>query len=297
MQDKLTLHFINLYNYIEKNPIAQLTLYSWKTLIPELEIKIWTEKDEFIQKLLNGKNKLIDAWNKEKEDNFNGGDVDLGNICDYLRLNIQYEFGGWYSELDQVLLNPFEINKDLEYCPAIIYNEYKTISTSDSPCYFKKYNPIVYSVIQDIENNFNIKEFLENNEFSFCKVREKNLLSDIIKLGNNSSLFKINFIHFADFFCEKQIFIYKDKTSPKNLLSTQDKFLFCFTDRPIKEEIINNVKYFGPKYHNIYKIFFNMLYKKSKNKLFFDYANILNNKKYTVDDLITEWNKLRDTSQ
>jgi len=296
MQDKLTLHFINLYDYIEKNPIAQLTLHSWKTLMPELKIKIWTEKDEFIQKLLNGKNKLIDTWDKGKEDIYkHKEDIDLGNICDYLRLNIQYEFGGWYAELDQVLLEPFEINEDLEYCEAINVNEYKTISSSDSPCYFKKYNPIVYSVIQDIENNFNIKEFLKSNEFSFCEVREKSLISNIIKLGNNSSLFRINFIHFVDFFCEKRIIFYNDLL-PKEI-DISNSYLFTFNDRFKTPYILNNIMYIPSKYHNIYKIFFNMLYKKSKNKLFFDYANILDNKEYIADDLITEWNKLRDISQ
>ena len=46
----MIIHFINLNNYLEKDYIAQKCLESWKKHMPDAEIKIWTENDDFLKK-------------------------------------------------------------------------------------------------------------------------------------------------------------------------------------------------------------------------------------------------------
>ena len=70
----MMVHFINLNNYLENYYIAQKCLESWKKLAPDLEIKIWTEKDEFIQKVLNKNSKFLKYF-QQKDKNY-------GLLCD-----------------------------------------------------------------------------------------------------------------------------------------------------------------------------------------------------------------------
>ena len=120
----MIVHFINLYNYLEKEYFSKFCLGSWKKYMPEAEIKMWTEKDKH-----------------------------YGFLCDYLRLHLQYEFGGIYSELDQMLVKPIEIDENIEFCHSLIYTD--CITTSTFPNYFKKGNKILKYLIDDLDNNFN----------------------------------------------------------------------------------------------------------------------------------------------
>lgn len=271
--------------------------------MPELEIKIWTEKDEFIQKVLSRKNKFLDAYNIQAPSQSFFEGIDLGNICDYLRMNIQYEFGGIYAELDEVLFEPFEINEDLEFCEQLRIDMNikirKSIATSLGPCYFKKYNPIVYSVIQNIENNFTYN-FLKMNEQTFCSIPyDKEIIKNFLRLEASSNFYpKIKIIHFSDWFKGFSIIIYNELANIKKENIGIQNFYYYFSNNSFYEnfyiDIANDIWDVDiPKeFHNLFKIYLNLLYKSSKKKNFTDYCGILNNKEYTSKDLINEWEKI-----
>ena len=188
----MIIHFINLYNYLEKDYIAQKCLESWKKYMSDLEIKIWTENDEFIQKVLNKNSKFLEFFSKNKN---------YGFLCDYLRLHLQYEFGGIYSELDQILLKPIKIDENIEFCQSITIH--KSITTSCQPNYFKKGNKILKYLIDELDNNFDEYwlHYIEPNdkfqhpfygfdEWSLCALRDSSsILTDISELKINSLKF------------------------------------------------------------------------------------------------------------
>lgn len=184
----MIVHFVNLNNFLEKEYFSKLCLESWKKYMPDLEIKVWTEKDKFIQKALSKNSKFLKFFQKDKN---------YGYLCDYLRLNLQYEFGGIYSELDQMLLKPIKIDEDIEFCQSIIMR--KSITTSSQPNYFKKGNKILKYLIDELDNNFdeywlhtvsNEKRkhpFYDYNEWSLCAIRElSNKMNYISELKINS---------------------------------------------------------------------------------------------------------------
>ena len=188
----MIVHFINLNNYLEKDYIAQKCLESWKKYMPDAEIKIWTENDDFIQKILNKNSKFLEFFQKNKN---------YGFLCDYLRLHLQYEFGGIYSELDQMLLKPIKIDEDIEFCQSITVR--KSITTSSQPNYFKKGNKILKYLIDELDNNFNedwLHDIVPNDKFqhpfygfdewSLCALRDSSsILADISELKINSLKF------------------------------------------------------------------------------------------------------------
>ena len=187
----MTIHFINLNNFLEREYFSKFCIESWKKYMPEAEIKIWTEKDKFIQKVLNKNSKYLEFFQKDKN---------YGFLCDYLRLHLQYEFGGIYSELDQMLLKPIKIDEDIEFCQSIIMR--KSITTSSQPNYFKKGNKILKYLIDELDNNFdeywlhtvsNEKRkhpFYGPNEFSLCALR------NFINIAKLISELKINSLKF-----------------------------------------------------------------------------------------------------
>ena len=149
----MIVHFINLNNFLEREYFSKFCVESWKKYMPDAEIKIWTEKDEFIQKVLNKNSKFLKFFQKNKNYAF---------LCDYLRLNIQYEFGGIYSELDQMLLKPIKIDENIEFCHSITMS--KSITRSVKPCYFKNGNKILKYLIDDLDNNFKINYLSKTSE-------------------------------------------------------------------------------------------------------------------------------------
>ena len=188
----MIVHFVNLNNFLEKEYFSKFCVESWKKYMPDAEIKIWTEKDEFIQKVLNKNSKFLEFFQKDKN---------YGFLCDYLRLNLQYEFGGIYSELDQILLKPIKIDENIEFCQSITIH--KSITTSCQPNYFKKGNKILKYLIDELDNNFN-EDWLHDigpndkfqhpfygfDEWSLCALRDSSsILADISKLKINSLKF------------------------------------------------------------------------------------------------------------
>lgn len=176
----MTIHFINLNNFLEKEYFSKFCLESWKKYMPNAEIKVWTEKDEFIQKVLNKNSKILEFFSKNKN---------YGFLCDYLRLNLQFEFGGIYSELDQILLKPIEIDEDIEFCHSLINTD--SVTTSTFPNYFKKGNKVLKYLIDELDNNFDIKWIQKYDEWSICLLRNlpNNLIQDLNELKINSEKF------------------------------------------------------------------------------------------------------------
>ena len=225
----MVIHFINLNSYLEKEYFSKFCLESWKKYMPDAEIKVWTEKDKFIQKVLSKNSKFLEFFSKNKN---------YGFLCDYLRLHLQYEFGGIYSELDQMLLKPLKIDENIEFCHSLIYTD--CITTSTFPNYFKKGNKILKYLIDDLDNNFNIR-WIENkyDEWSLCLLRNlpNNLTSNLNELKINSEkFFEENgywSIHLADW----QFEIYKnialiDETlyQKESEYLVSDTFFFIFGD-------------------------------------------------------------------
>ena len=184
----MIVHFINLYNYLEKDYIAQKCLESWKKYMPNAEIKIWTEKDDFIKNILNSKIKFIEYANDKKNE------IPVAMLCDYLKLKIIYEFGGMISEFDQILIKNINIDEEVEFCDMLL--TLNTITSEHLPYYFKKGNKILKYLINEIENNFNEDWFIDKNgtafhgknELSLCFLRNlpSNLLKDLAKLKEDS---------------------------------------------------------------------------------------------------------------
>ena len=188
----MIVHFVNLNNFLDKEYFSKFCLESWKKYMPNAEIKVWTEKDEFIQKILNKNSKFLEFFQKDKN---------YGFLCDYLRLHLQYEFGGIYSELDQMLLKPLKIDENIEFCQSITIH--KSITTSCQPNYFKKGNRILKYLIDELDNNFN-EDWLHDigpndkfqhpfygfDEWSLCALRDSSsILADISELKSNSIKF------------------------------------------------------------------------------------------------------------
>ena len=185
----MIVHFINLYSYLEKDYIAQKCLESWKKYMPNAEIKIWTENDEFIKDILESKMKFIEYANDKKNE------IPVAMLCDYLKLKIIYEFGGMISEFDQILIKNINIDEEVEFCDMLL--TLNTITSERLPYYFKKGNKIIKYLIDEIESNFNEDwfkykkgmSFLHGkNELSLCFLRNlpSSLLNDLIKLKEDS---------------------------------------------------------------------------------------------------------------
>ena len=184
----MIVHFINLYNYLEKDYIAQKCLESWKKYMPNAEIRIWTEKDEFIKNILESKIKFLEYANDKKNK------IPISMICDYIKLKIIYEFGGMISEFDQILIKNINIDEEVEFCSILI--TVNTITSGSLPYYFKKENKILKYLIDEIENNFNEDWFKDKNgpafhgknEISLCFLRNlpSSLLKDLTKLKEDS---------------------------------------------------------------------------------------------------------------
>ena len=179
----MVIHFINFNNYLKKEYFSKFCLESWQKYMPDAEIKIWTEKDKFIQKVLNKNSKFLKFFQKQKDKN-------NGLIFDYLRINLQYEFGGIYSELDQMLLKPIKIDEDIEFCHSLINTN--CIVTSVYPNFFKKGNKILKYLIDELDNNFDIR-WIENrcDEWSLFLLRNlpNNLTPNLNELRINSVKF------------------------------------------------------------------------------------------------------------
>lgn len=197
----MTIHFLNINNYIKNDYIAQIGIKSWQKYMPEHQIKIWTENDDFIKNILNDKNNNIIKWYSNISNFY---------IYEYLRLKIIYEFGGIFSEPDMVLLEHFNIQKNDEFFYNI--SNFCNLGITCYPIILKKNNIIVKMQLDYIENNL-IKDRdirAMYSEFDFCSARfikdnqdfEKNYESLCLKTEffKQKSLITNKIFHCCDFF-------------------------------------------------------------------------------------------------
>ena len=269
----MTVHFINLNNFLEREYFSKFCVESWKKYMPDAEIKIWTENDEFIQRVLGKNSKFLE---------FFSNDLNYGFLCDYLRLHLQYEFGGIYSELDQMLLKSLKIDEDIEFCHSLIYTD--CITTSTFPNYFKKGNKILKYLIDDLDNNFNssymskTRKTLEEigfNEWKVCLLRNlpNNLTPTLNKLRINSEKFfeKNGYwcLHFADwpFELRKNIILIDEIKYKEELEMFSDDFFFIFENAPDFKIDYLNYKFIDSKLKPLFLKFIKyQIYKSSKLK-------------------------------
>lgn len=125
------IHIINLNNFLEQNRLAQYLLSYNKTMEPNMEFKIWTEKDQDIKDALS---LCKDSWAPD----FRAGI--------FIPAYILYKHGGAYCEMDYEFLRPnyfynaFLENKQLYESP--LYNNL-TLSSGNVSFFPNKNNSIL----------------------------------------------------------------------------------------------------------------------------------------------------------
>lgn len=196
----MTINFLNINNYIKNDYIAQIGIKSWQKYMPEHQIKIWTENDEFIKNILNDKNNNIIKYYLNKNNVY---------VFEYLRLKIIYEFGGIFSEPDMILLEHFDVKGNDEFFYNLIFGDDANLGCTRYPIILKKNNILIKMMLDYLENNF-IFHDEPYNEFDILKLThikdnqdfEKNYKSLLfkIKLFNEKSLINNKILHFYDYF-------------------------------------------------------------------------------------------------
>lgn len=94
MEKSKTIHIINLGHYLENTPFAQDLLKHNMEMEPNMEWRIWTEKDPEIQE---GIKSYVGPVSKNYLPYLAGA---------YLSHYILYKYGGFYCEMDYELLQP-----------------------------------------------------------------------------------------------------------------------------------------------------------------------------------------------
>lgn len=197
----MTIHFLNINNYIKNDYIAQIGIKSWQKYMPEHQIKIWTENDDFIKNILNDKNNNIVKYYLNKNNVY---------VFEYLRLKIIYEFGGIFSEPDMILLEHFDIKDNDEFFFNI--SNFYNLGITCYPIILKKNNILVKMFLDYLENDFEFdnSSLYNYSEFDFCSLCfikdnqdfEKNyeLLCSETKFFKEKSLIDHKVLHFYDYF-------------------------------------------------------------------------------------------------
>lgn len=131
------IHIINLNNFLEQNRLAQYLLSYNKTMEPNMEFKIWTEKDQDIKDALS---LCKDSW---------ALDFRAGN---FIPAYILYKHGGAYCEMDYEFLRPnyfynaFLENKQLY--ESLLYNN--LTPSSGNVSYFPNKNSSILKRLLDL---------------------------------------------------------------------------------------------------------------------------------------------------
>ena len=271
----MTIHFLNINNYIKNDYIAQIGIKSWQKYMPEHQIKIWTENDEFIKNILNDKNNNIIKYYLNKNNVY---------VFEYLRLKIIYEFGGIFSEPDMILLEHLDIKDNDEFFFNISnFNGNDNLGITCYPIILKKNNILIKMFLDYLENDFEFdnSSLYNYSEFDFCSLRfikdnqdfEKNyeLLCSETKFFKEKSLIDHKVLHFYDYFL-LDIF-------ETFLISTEDIHLFFCKYREFYGDkiayyriLIENPKL--SKYQIAYLKYMIFNHQELKEKIF-DFENIL----------------------
>ena len=221
----MTINFLNINNYIKNDYIAQIGIKSWQKYMPEHQIKIWTENDDFIKNILNDKNNNIVKQCLNKNNVY---------VFEYLRLKIIYEFGGIFSEPDMILLEHFDVKDNDEFFFNLL--EFgPNLGITCYPIILKKNNILIKMLLDYLENDFEF-DGSNYNEFKFCSGEhikdnqdfEKNyeLFYSKTKLFKEKSLINNKIIHFFDYFLLDifEIFLISTKNEYSNFFCKYREF-------------------------------------------------------------------------
>lgn len=171
-----TLHLVNFNNYLSNDEFIAECFESIKKYSP-YEIKVWTEKDDFVKAVFNKKSKYLTFLNRYKKG--------ITQRFDYLRLHILYKYGGIYSELDMPMFKKLNINSEDEF---LFY--YESLHTTFGPMKINKGNKLLKFFIDFLDNDFEpfMMESYEGSLFSVYRFSEElknNDFANLIKKSNN----------------------------------------------------------------------------------------------------------------
>ena len=166
------IHIINLNNFLEQNRLAQYLLSYNKIMEPNMEFKIWTEKDQDIKDALG-------LCKNEWPLDFKAGV--------FLPTYILYKYGGFYCEMDYELLRPnYLYNLTLKnqrilesplYENLCINNGFVSYFPTANDSYLRRLLDI-YLEYYTIGSDWFISSFSSAIKFGFSK-KELNELRDI----------------------------------------------------------------------------------------------------------------------
>lgn len=202
----MLIHFLNINDYIKNDYIAQIGIKSWQKYMPEHQIKIWTENDDFIKNILNDKNNNIIKQCLNKSNFY---------VYEYLRLKILYEFGGIFAEADMIILEHLNIQDNDEFFYNLTYlsDVEKNLGLTLTPIIIHKNNIIIKMLIDYLENDFKFEHY-HYSEFEFCSIKYIKNNQDFyenLRLINlktqyfeERNLITNKIIHFFDWFAQDE---------------------------------------------------------------------------------------------
>ncbi len=272
MKRSKTIHIINLNGYLEKNLFAQELLKHNMEMEPNMEWKIWTEKDPDIQKGLASYKGLA-------KDNI----TFLAGA--YLPHYILYKYGGFYCEMDYELNLKNYFYKLYKSDCDFIYNSMRYI-TLNCNCGFVHYFPYpknqfikkalylfnyrkrplyLNCVYNDAETLYfsravklkvlTKKEAVSLREEAYKKGISENLVLHHHRTYNNAK--KIVFCKYSTFLQNKDNDLFKDdKNTLRMYLDTDPSIVPDFYDEGYKVFMTSDLEDFIPEY-KISKKYFN----------------------------------------
>lgn len=212
----MLIHFLNINDYIKNDYIAQIGIKSWRKYMPEHQIKIWTENDDFIKNILNDENNNIIKQCLNKNNFY---------VYEYIRLRILYEFGGIFAEPDFIVLEHIDIQNNDEFFHNLTNytDDFRNLGLFSAPIIIQKNNILIKMLLNYLENNFKFENRIYS-EFEFCSIKyiknnqdfEENLKLISFKTicFQEKSLITDKVIHFYDWFTQdtfKTIFIFSEE--------------------------------------------------------------------------------------
>lgn len=212
----MLIHFLNINDYIKNDYIAQIGIKSWRKYMPEHQIKIWTENDDFIKNILNDENNNIIKQCLNKNNFY---------VYEYIRLRILYEFGGIFAEPDFIILEHIDIQNNDEFFHNLTYHtdDFRNLGLYFAPIIIQKNNILIKMLLNYLENDFKFEKRVYS-EFEFCSIKyiknnqdfEENLKLISFKTicFQEKSLITDKVIHFYDWFTQdtfKTIFIFSEE--------------------------------------------------------------------------------------
>lgn len=121
----------------------------WKSLLPDYEIKLWTE--ETFKEYYDGSLFVRDAIAKKK----------YGFLSDFFRFTVLYRFGGIYMDTDVELLKNLDPFLDCKMFMGFIFDS----SIGTALFGTEKGNPLMLEWLQILESDYEKKGFTVSNDW------------------------------------------------------------------------------------------------------------------------------------